>query len=40
MIGLARGTVKLLPYNYEWVELYNQEKRLLRSLIGEYVIDI
>jgi GrpB-like predicted nucleotidyltransferase (UPF0157 family) len=40
MIGLARGTVKLLPYNYRWIELYKQEEKLLFSLIGQYVIDI
>ncbi|MFL0269363.1 GrpB family protein [Candidatus Clostridium radicumherbarum] len=40
MIGLKRGTVKLLPYDYRWVELYKQEEKLLLSLIGEYVIDI
>lgn len=40
MIGLARGTVKLLPYNYEWAELYKQEEKLLYSLIGQYIIDI
>jgi len=40
MIGLRRGTVKLLPYDYRWVELYKQEEKLLLSLIGRYVIDI
>lgn len=40
MIGLARGTVKVLPYDYRWVELYKQEEKLLYSLIEQYVIDI
>lgn len=40
MIGLARGTVKLLPYSYQWKELYKEEEKLLYSLVGEYVVDI
>jgi len=40
MIGLARGIVKVVPYSYEWKELYIQEEKLLYSLIGKYVLDI
>lgn len=40
MIGLARGTVKLVPYTYEWKEEYNKEEKLLYSVIGENVLDI
>jgi GrpB-like predicted nucleotidyltransferase (UPF0157 family) len=40
MIGLARGIVKLLPYNYQWKELYREEEKLLYSIVGEYAVDI
>lgn len=32
MIGLARGTVKISPYSYEWKEAYKQEEAMLYSL--------
>ena len=40
MIGLQRGTVKLVPYTPEWKRLFEEEKKLLLSSIGNYVIDI
>jgi GrpB-like predicted nucleotidyltransferase (UPF0157 family) len=40
MLGLNRDVVRLTPYRQEWKELFVQEKALLHSLIGEYVIDI
>lgn len=40
MLGLKRGTVKLMPYDYEWKELYKKEEKLLYSLIGDYIADI
>ena len=40
MIGLQRGTVKLVPYSPEWPRLFAQEERLLRASIGAYVVDI
>lgn len=40
LIGLSRGIVKILPYSAEWKEAYNQEERLLFSLIGAYIIEI
>lgn len=40
MLGLERGKVKLLQYDYRWVGLYKQEEKLLLSLIAKYVIDI
>ena len=40
MIGLARGTVKIVPYNHKWKEEYKKEEGLLYSIIGEYIIDI
>lgn len=40
MIGLARGTVIILPYTVQWKEAYYQEEKLLYSLVGGYAIDI
>lgn len=40
MIGLARGTVQIAPYSNEWKEAYKQEENILKSLIGNYVLDI
>ena len=34
MIGLARGTVLLLPYQPEWKTLFEQEADLLNSIMG------
>jgi len=40
MIGLPSGTVKIVPYTEEWERLFEDERRLLWSVIGNYVIDI
>jgi len=40
MIGLQRGTVKLVPYSSEWKSLFAEEERVLRASIGTYVMDI
>lgn len=40
MIGLQRGTVKLVPYSPEWKRLFAEEERLLRASIEAYVVDI
>lgn len=32
--------VKLLSYNPKWKKLYKKEEKLLRSAIGEYILDI
>ncbi len=40
MIGLQRGTVKLVPYSSEWESLFAEEERVLRASIGTYVMDI
>ena len=39
-IGLEKGIVRLAQYSPEWKTLYEKEERLLKDLIGEYVIDI
>lgn len=40
MIGLARGTVKVVPYSFNWKELYKQEEKILYNLLGKTAIDI
>lgn len=40
MIGLKRGTVKLLPHNPKWAELFEEEKRLLEKTFGDKIIAI
>jgi len=40
MIGLQRGTVKLVPYSSEWKSLFAEEERVLRASIGTCVMDI
>ena len=40
MIGLQRGTVKLVPYSSEWKRLFAEEERVLRASIGTFVMDI
>ena len=39
-IGLRKGTVKLVPYTSEWEKLFEEEKELLLSSIGDYAVDI
>ena len=40
MIGLPRGTVKLIPYTSEWARLFEEEKARLEAAIGDEVLDI
>ena len=40
MLGLPKGTILLIPYTQEWKVLYEQEKAVLESVIGEFVEDI
>ncbi|GEL76435.1 GrpB family protein [Tenuibacillus multivorans] len=40
MLGLNKGEVKLVPHNPEWTELFQQEKQLLNSLIGDVAVAI
>ena len=39
-VGLRRGTVKLVPYEPIWKELFEAEKDTLLNAIGDYVSDI
>ncbi|MGG0668376.1 GrpB family protein [Sporosarcina koreensis] len=40
MLGLNKDVVALTPYRQEWKELFEREKALLDSLIGEHIVDI
>lgn len=40
MIGLKRGSVKLVPYNPQWRVLYEQEKSLLINTLTDDVLSI
>jgi GrpB-like predicted nucleotidyltransferase (UPF0157 family) len=38
ILGLKRGTVKLMPHNPEWAELFEKEKQLLKATFGDTII--
>lgn len=40
MLGLNKDVVALTPHRQEWKALFEQEKSLLESLIGEHIVDI
>ena len=40
MIGLKRGTVKLVPHSPKWLELFEREKQLLKNTFGNTIIAI
>lgn len=40
MIGLGRETVKVVPYNLKWQEIYQEEEKLLYHLLGKWALDI
>lgn len=40
MIGLKKGTVKLMPHQSEWNENAENTVRLLRQLLGDTAVDI
>ena len=40
MIGLKRGTVKLLPHNKKWKKLFAKEKAALENKLNGLVVDI
>ncbi len=39
-IGLARGTVQVVPYQPGWRDLFEQEALLLHSLMGQEALEI
>ncbi|MDW0115265.1 GrpB family protein [Sporosarcina saromensis] len=40
MLGLNKDEVTLLPHEPKWKMLFEQEKKLLQSLIGKHIVDI
>lgn len=40
MIGLKRGTVKLLPHNPRWSNAFEKEKKILLKTLNGLVVDI
>lgn len=40
MIGLKRGTVKLVPHNKKWAKLFLKEKKLLQKTFGGKIVAI
>lgn len=40
MLGLNKDVVQLSPYNPQWRNLFEEEKKILVELIGEHIIDI
>jgi GrpB-like predicted nucleotidyltransferase (UPF0157 family) len=39
-IGLKRGTVKLVEYSNNWPAIFDQERQLLNSALGDYVYSV
>jgi GrpB-like predicted nucleotidyltransferase (UPF0157 family) len=40
MLGLNRKSVELIPHKKEWKTLYEQEEKLLRLAVGDFLIAI
>lgn len=40
MIGLKRGTVKLVPHNPKWEKLFEKEKQLLKKTFGDIILAV
>ncbi|MDD9781537.1 GrpB family protein [Priestia megaterium] len=40
MVGLERGVVKLEPYNYKWIMLFDKERELLYFHLKDLIIEI
>ena len=39
-IGLESGVVRVVPYDSEWLRLFEQEAALIRAVIGDDILDI
>ena len=40
MLGLQRGTVRVVPYSSEWANLFQAESKRLRDALGSLALDI
>ncbi|MEX2033393.1 MAG: GrpB family protein [Candidatus Colwellbacteria bacterium] len=40
MVGLKRGTVKLVPHNKKWTGIFEKEKKLFQKTFGDTIIAI
>jgi GrpB-like predicted nucleotidyltransferase (UPF0157 family) len=40
MLGVQRGTVKLVPYTPEWTTLFHTERARLQQALGADALDI
>ena len=40
MLGLKRGTVRVVAHRAQWPELFERERRALRERVGHLVLDI
>lgn len=40
ILGLKRGTNKIVPYQKEWKEFFDSEKKLIKNIIGKQALDI
>ena len=40
VIGLARGTVSIVPYRPQWAECFREEKVLLLKILGAKALDV
>lgn len=40
MIGLEKGVVRLVPYNPEWVQIFESERAALLTEVSAYILDI
>ena len=40
LIGLKRGTVKIVPYNPAWAQIFEQEKLALKKMFGDRILAI
>lgn len=40
MLGLNKDIVKLVPYEKDWANEFEKEKKILKEVLGEYALDI
>lgn len=40
MVGLKRGTVRLVPYDFHWKKEFKEERKILKKVLGDKAVDI